>query len=60
MNCIDIDIVVAITAERREYRWNNSIFAMEIELFELILINEVQFLLGKKVIVTSRELDCCV
>ena len=49
-----------ITAGRTEYRWNNSIFAMEIELCELTLITEIRFLLRKKLIVTSRELDCCV
>lgn len=49
-----------ITAGRKECRWNNSIFAMEIELCELTLITEVQFLLRKKLLVTSRELDCCV
>ena len=58
MNCIVI--VVVNTAGRRECCWSNSIFEMEIELCELTLVTEVQLLLWEKLIVTSRELDCCV
>jgi hypothetical protein len=38
----------------------NSIVAMEIELCELAILTVIPLFLWRQLIVTSRELDCCV